>query len=77
MDIDRILTDHTHMKMSRDEALFAVRDAAKQELQEKMPSVDSHLVVEAFWATCREVLQENVIERQLRYVEKVLHAHFA
>lgn len=58
------------MKMSRDEALFAVRDSVTRELKEKLPNTESHLVVSAFWSTCREVLQENVLERQIRWVRR-------
>lgn len=66
--MNAILTDGTHTKASRDEALFAVLSLMKEKLSEEHPDIKLHQLSEAFWDKCRDCVRDNVLDREMRCV---------
>ena len=62
-----ILSDPTHMKMSRDNALFALLDTVTEQLSSN-PKMTAHpsLVSSTFWSVCGQELQKRALEDGLR-----------
>jgi len=65
--IRTILSDSTHMKMSRDNALFALLDTVMEQLSSDS-SMTAHpsLVSSTFWSVCGQELQRCALEDGLR-----------
>ena len=64
--VNATLTDPTHMKASRDDALFAILDTVKQKCETDYPQVENHMISSTFWDLCRECVQTNVLEHRIR-----------
>ena len=69
--IRTILSDPTHMKMSRDNALFALLDTVMGQLSSDS-SMTTHpsLVSSTFWSVCGQQLQRRALEDGLRSGKK-------
>ena len=67
--VDKVLRDHTHMKASRDNALFAVLDGVSEKLSgdHSEVEVEANLLPQAFWDLCRDCLRDNILDHGIRW----------
>ncbi|KAL3212642.1 hypothetical protein MRX96_008051 [Rhipicephalus microplus] len=62
-----ILSDSNHDKVSRDEALSAVKDDVIEKLQESFPGTESYLLNEAFTSVVKETFRQQVLTNEQRF----------
>lgn len=69
-----ILSDANHDKISRDEALTAVKDDVIEKLQESFPGTESYLLNEAFTSVVKEAFRQQVLTKEQRFDGRSLTA---
>uniref|UniRef100_A0A224Z6D3 polyribonucleotide nucleotidyltransferase n=1 Tax=Rhipicephalus zambeziensis TaxID=60191 RepID=A0A224Z6D3_9ACAR len=62
-----VLSDANHDKVSRDEALSAVKDDVIEKLQESFPGTESYLLNEAFTSIVKEIFRQQVLTNEQRF----------
>ncbi|XP_037500469.1 polyribonucleotide nucleotidyltransferase 1, mitochondrial [Rhipicephalus sanguineus] len=62
-----VLSDANHDKVSRDEALSAVKDDVIEKLQESFPGTESYLLNEAFTSVVKEIFRQQVLTNEQRF----------
>ncbi|KAK8769324.1 hypothetical protein V5799_014211 [Amblyomma americanum] len=69
-----ILSDVNHDKVSRDEALSAVKEDVVEKLQESFPGTEAYLLNEAFTSVVKEVFRQRVLTEEQRFDGRSLTA---
>ncbi|XP_075555303.1 polyribonucleotide nucleotidyltransferase 1 [Dermacentor variabilis] len=69
-----ILSDANHDKVSRDEALNAVKEDVIEKLQESFPGTESYLLNEAFTSVVKETFRQQVLTNEERFDGRSLTA---
>ncbi|XP_050037004.1 polyribonucleotide nucleotidyltransferase 1, mitochondrial [Dermacentor andersoni] len=69
-----ILSDANHDKVSRDEALNAVKEDVIEKLQESFPGTENYLLNEAFTSVVKETFRQQVLTNEERFDGRSLTA---